>query len=308
MAITATCQQCGKQYRVGDQLAGKKAKCKNCGGVFAIPLPEAPAEEMLDFSAVAELERPVAAAAGAAPARRRAAEPAAQPVAEAEAPKESASNNAFYALRALLVVAAVIAVVALTMKFYIDSAKSYAASAKNYVRERGGPGMLGQPIKRDAKGNPIMLKPMRGQKIGDDVWLEVKVEAPETLRAEAERSLVQYIKEALKDGKLYTDDEGRTQVVAIWRKEGTEEVTIPTPEGQIVKVTIPRIVHDVTVCDDAGEMICGETGALLFTASDLSVLKPPPGQTWETSVEAYSWRTAADRARMPNFVSRKQFN
>src|SRR5579883_3384006 len=37
MSITFQCGQCGKQYTVGDQLAGKSVKCKNCGQPIRIP-------------------------------------------------------------------------------------------------------------------------------------------------------------------------------------------------------------------------------------------------------------------------------
>ncbi len=36
MAISISCS-CGKQYRLNDELAGKKAKCGGCGNVLAIP-------------------------------------------------------------------------------------------------------------------------------------------------------------------------------------------------------------------------------------------------------------------------------
>jgi hypothetical protein len=37
MSISFRCPSCGKGYSVGDELAGKKGKCKQCGGVFAVP-------------------------------------------------------------------------------------------------------------------------------------------------------------------------------------------------------------------------------------------------------------------------------
>ncbi len=38
MAIVVTCQ-CGKQYKVKDELAGKRAKCHNCQATIEIPVP-----------------------------------------------------------------------------------------------------------------------------------------------------------------------------------------------------------------------------------------------------------------------------
>jgi dienelactone hydrolase len=37
MSISFQCPSCGKGYSAGDEFAGKKAKCKQCGGVFLIP-------------------------------------------------------------------------------------------------------------------------------------------------------------------------------------------------------------------------------------------------------------------------------
>ncbi len=37
MSISFRCPSCGKGYSVGDELAGKKGKCKQCGGVFSVP-------------------------------------------------------------------------------------------------------------------------------------------------------------------------------------------------------------------------------------------------------------------------------
>jgi phage FluMu protein Com len=43
MAIEFRCTQCGKLLRVGDDSAGKRAKCPGCGTVLAIPGGSAPA-------------------------------------------------------------------------------------------------------------------------------------------------------------------------------------------------------------------------------------------------------------------------
>ncbi len=37
MPIDVQCQKCGKSYRVQDSMAGKKGKCKECGGVLEVP-------------------------------------------------------------------------------------------------------------------------------------------------------------------------------------------------------------------------------------------------------------------------------
>src|SRR5687767_15165770 len=39
MTILATCDKCGCRYTLKDELAGKKAKCKQCQSVFVIPQP-----------------------------------------------------------------------------------------------------------------------------------------------------------------------------------------------------------------------------------------------------------------------------
>lgn len=51
MPIDAQCRQCSKRYRLKDELAGKKFKCKNCGAaVTAVPnavpaVPKPPGSE-----------------------------------------------------------------------------------------------------------------------------------------------------------------------------------------------------------------------------------------------------------------------
>lgn len=37
MSIAFQCERCGKGFKVGNELAGKRCKCKQCGHVFAIP-------------------------------------------------------------------------------------------------------------------------------------------------------------------------------------------------------------------------------------------------------------------------------
>jgi hypothetical protein len=42
MPIPVECGSCHKKFKAGDKLAGRKAKCSQCGGVITIPKPEAP--------------------------------------------------------------------------------------------------------------------------------------------------------------------------------------------------------------------------------------------------------------------------
>ena len=42
MNISVTCNQCGKQYDVADNLAGKLAKCRLCGETLAMPSADPP--------------------------------------------------------------------------------------------------------------------------------------------------------------------------------------------------------------------------------------------------------------------------
>ena len=37
--ITAICKFCGREYRLKKSAAGRRARCKNCGEVFQVPLP-----------------------------------------------------------------------------------------------------------------------------------------------------------------------------------------------------------------------------------------------------------------------------
>lgn len=42
MSIAFSCEQCGQQYRVGDELAGRSVACKTCGASLTIPAESAP--------------------------------------------------------------------------------------------------------------------------------------------------------------------------------------------------------------------------------------------------------------------------
>jgi hypothetical protein len=46
MTIEIRCTHCEQSYRLADKLAGKKAKCKNCGGVINIPAAPASADSV----------------------------------------------------------------------------------------------------------------------------------------------------------------------------------------------------------------------------------------------------------------------
>src|SRR4051794_9578372 len=39
MPISFSCENCGRRYSVGDELAGKAGKCKACGQRFTVPQP-----------------------------------------------------------------------------------------------------------------------------------------------------------------------------------------------------------------------------------------------------------------------------
>ncbi|MCC9605856.1 prolyl oligopeptidase family serine peptidase [Blastopirellula sp. JC732] len=66
MSIQFNCPSCGKNYSVGEQLAGKQAKCKACGATMSIPLPAvAPLED--DPLEYGIKEDPFAAASSLAP-------------------------------------------------------------------------------------------------------------------------------------------------------------------------------------------------------------------------------------------------
>ena len=73
--INFSCPSCSKNYRVKDEFAGKKAKCKECG--VAIPIPAAPTEPSSSFEAPAaqplrrELPSQQPAASVPPPAQRR---------------------------------------------------------------------------------------------------------------------------------------------------------------------------------------------------------------------------------------------
>jgi predicted Zn finger-like uncharacterized protein len=62
MAVNTTCGNCSARYAVPDHLAGKRIRCKKCGGAVAVPA----AEDEWDFG---EVEDPVPAAPMSRPVR-----------------------------------------------------------------------------------------------------------------------------------------------------------------------------------------------------------------------------------------------
>jgi ribosomal protein S27E len=60
MPITVQCEGCGKQYRVSDQAAGKRLRCRECGRDMLVPMPGAASEEADPFEALVAMERGVA--------------------------------------------------------------------------------------------------------------------------------------------------------------------------------------------------------------------------------------------------------
>lgn len=80
--IEFSCQSCHKHYQVKDELAGKTAKCKQCGNVLQVPLPAAASEPD---------EYGIAGGASAAPADSGAAGPASE--AFGQAPEAAAAAN-----------------------------------------------------------------------------------------------------------------------------------------------------------------------------------------------------------------------
>src|SRR5262245_40935688 len=64
--IDFQCDQCGKHYAAGDNLAGKKLKCKNCGKVLRIPGTPPPKAESPTAPATASSTKPPRSAESAA--------------------------------------------------------------------------------------------------------------------------------------------------------------------------------------------------------------------------------------------------
>ena len=67
MAISFSCRRCDKPYHLDDSLAGKRARCKQCGLEFDIPRP-APSRAVARSSAPSTASRPASGLRGAAAA------------------------------------------------------------------------------------------------------------------------------------------------------------------------------------------------------------------------------------------------
>lgn len=61
MAIATTCEECGRDYNLKDELAGKKFKCKECGAVVVVPTPRKSASSKSGSSASSSSKSPSAA-------------------------------------------------------------------------------------------------------------------------------------------------------------------------------------------------------------------------------------------------------
>lgn len=69
MPITVDCTGCGKQYRVSEQAAGKRLRCRECGRDMIVPMPGGGSDESDPFEALVAMEQ--SAAPPAPPAQRR---------------------------------------------------------------------------------------------------------------------------------------------------------------------------------------------------------------------------------------------
>ncbi len=68
MAISVTCEKCGESYRVKDDKAGSRIRCKGCGGAISVPSDD----DDFDLDGEAEEEQP-ARRSGGAKGRKKAA-------------------------------------------------------------------------------------------------------------------------------------------------------------------------------------------------------------------------------------------
>lgn len=89
MTIRVNCPDCGQEYRLSDSLAGKKAKCKACGGVVAIP---ASADDQLEDFDEPIPAKPVAKKPSPPPVPSRPAASSAAPPKPPPIPKAAAAS------------------------------------------------------------------------------------------------------------------------------------------------------------------------------------------------------------------------
>src|SRR4051794_8698715 len=92
MSLVARCDSCRKAFKLDDKLAGKKVRCKACGGVITVPrgagaaaTPRATGDLFNDLDGLLAMEESAAPVETAAPVRRSARRAAAAPVATAGA-------------------------------------------------------------------------------------------------------------------------------------------------------------------------------------------------------------------------------
>jgi PHP family Zn ribbon phosphoesterase len=98
MSIEFNCETCGKHYKVADAMAGKRAKCKGCGGIIQVPA------EIEDPPEKAAVEDDVAIPAAAPPVKPVSQRPvvAQTPAASQKRPAECPSCQASLAPNAVL--------------------------------------------------------------------------------------------------------------------------------------------------------------------------------------------------------------
>lgn len=70
MPITVVCSGCGKPYRVSDQAAGKRLRCRECGRDMVVPMPGGASDESDPFEALVAMEQGASPPAPPPPPRR----------------------------------------------------------------------------------------------------------------------------------------------------------------------------------------------------------------------------------------------
>ena len=71
MPIQTTCPKCSARFTMADNLAGKKARCKNCKAVFVVPDDDVPTLEEVDEKITASPRSRPRPNVAPAPAARR---------------------------------------------------------------------------------------------------------------------------------------------------------------------------------------------------------------------------------------------
>ncbi len=75
MVIDVQCEACRKRYRVKDNLAGRRIKCKQCEAVMVVPDPMSADDEWGDYEDEPELPPPRAKSAKRKPNRKKTTKP-----------------------------------------------------------------------------------------------------------------------------------------------------------------------------------------------------------------------------------------